>query len=969
MSDSPNTRDLLIPHRQVLCYDESIGHRFVPNLKARMRYQNDGYFIVTDDDGFRNGSLETQHPRSGEVGIVALGDSFTAGDGVSNEHRFTDLVAEMMDVQVTNLALPGTGVDQQLLSYEKFGLKNDHEVVLVCPYLADMSRNMVPGRQGMDRSTGDLINIPKPYFTLTKGQLELHNVPVPKERNIPVKSDDYSRETVEGPSTSLRQKLKKDLPDAILDPLKKIRSAKRKFEAFTSYQVLSKQTIKEYDSEDSEEWLLMRALLEETIKKAGNRKVILMPIPLKSHILHQEKPLYIDRFKELALNSDVVLVDIVDELKQQAKEGVELFLPCDHFSKDGHQAVAKVIAEKMLQLSFAKKRVETSKKIENKGNYLLGISCFYHDSAAAIIRDGKIIAAAQEERFSRIKHDPSFPTNAINYCLEEASLNIDDVNGICYYDNTGKTLERVLANSLALGTKADNFWEAASASLSDKINIPRAIRENLNYKNKIYQTDHHRSHAASAFYPSPFSEAAILTVDGVGEWATSTIASADKEGIKILCEMNYPHSLGLLYSAFTWFCGFKVNSGEYKLMGLAPYGKPIYVEKILDHIVDCHDDGSINLNMDYFEFMEGKSMTSNKFDDLFGGPRRKSESRITKREMNLAASIQKVTEEILLKMVNHAHQLTGKKHLVLAGGVALNCVANGKILRDGPFDDVWIQPAAGDAGCALGAALDLHYSGSETKAKDITVQTHTYYGPGYSNQEIENFLETKSLPYQKLDPKTRAHVIAEKLAAGKIVGHFCGRMEFGPRALGNRSILADPRDIETQSILNIKIKYRESFRPFAPMVLEEKISDIFEIDRPSPYMLLVANVVKKLQYETDAVADDNDMLEIIKQARSTLPAITHVDYSARIQSISQAENQKVHDIMTNFQQLTDCPVLVNTSFNVRGEPIVCTPDDAFRCFMRTEMDILVLEDFLLIKEDQEEWGEAKEIWEQIYELD
>jgi len=506
--------------------------------------------------------------------------------------------------------------------------------------------------------------------------------------------------------------------------------------------------------------------------------------------------------------------------------------------------------------------------------------------------------------------------------------------------------------------------------LGQKLNIPKVIRRETGYKGDVLFTEHHEGHAASAFYPSPFDEAAILTMDGVGEWATASYGFGKGKDITLLKELHFPDSLGLLYSAFTYFTGFRVNSGEYKLMGLAPYGVPRYKDLILSELVDLKEDGSIRLNLSYFDFLGGLRMTNNRFAKLFGGPPREPETEITQREMDIAASIQSVTEEVIMRMANHVHKETGQRYLCLAGGVTLNCVANGRLLREGPFEDLWIQPAAGDAGGAIGSALSVwhRYLGNERgNPTGSDSQRGSYLGPSFPNGVVKEFLESKGYVYQELDPTSRARVIAEHIASGKIVGYMAGRMEFGPRALGARSILGDPRREDTQKVMNLKIKYRESFRPFAPSVLEEKATEYFDIDRPSPYMLLVASVKEERRLPQPS-KDGMPMLERLKVKRSDIPAVTHLDYSARLQSVNKKDKPDYHAVISEFEQLTGCAVIVNTSFNVRGEPIICTPEDAYRCFMRTEMDVLVIENCMLFKEEQPLWEEEGD-WRSELELD
>lgn len=612
---------------------------------------------------------------------------------------------------------------------------------------------------------------------------------------------------------------------------------------------------------------------------------------------------------------------------------------------------------------------------------ILGISALYHDSAAALIRDGEIIAAAQEERFTRKKHDASIPKNAMAYCLQEGKIEARDLDAVVFYDDPLLTLDRYMKNILALGKNSQDMIKHNFQNMfAKRLWIHELLQQALGLddwgKIKFYVLKHHLSHAASAFYPSPFDKALILTMDGVGEWTTLSIGIGSGSKIELKSELRYPHSLGLLYSAFTYFCGFKVNSGDYKFMGLAPYGKPIYCDKIRENIIDVKEDGSFRLNLVYFDYQNGRTMINEeKMAALFGGKRRTPETAITKREMDIAASVQQVTEEIILKIAKSAKEKYAPdiENIVLAGGVALNCVANGKLLASGMFKEIWIQPAAGDAGGALGAALYLyhHVLGNKRETDGVhDKQKGSYLGPKFSEAEIKAYLEERHYPYhvQENTAKTAAKLLAEE----NIIGLYQGRMEFGPRALGNRSIIADARSQEMQSKLNLKIKFRESFRPFAPSVLRERISDYFELSAASPYMLLCADVKKERRLPFD-VADfldkaEMDMLPVVRAARSDIPAVTHVDYSARIQSVDGRENKRYYEIIKEMENLTGCGVIVNTSFNVRGEPIVCTPEDAYRCFMRSDMDVLIMEDFVLYKEEQPKWQEQGD-WRDEYELD
>jgi carbamoyltransferase len=597
---------------------------------------------------------------------------------------------------------------------------------------------------------------------------------------------------------------------------------------------------------------------------------------------------------------------------------------------------------------------------------ILGVSAFYHDSAAALVVDGRVVAAAQEERFTRVKHDAAFPARAVDYCLAEAGLRPEDLDYVAFYDKPLAKFERLLETYLAYAPAGfRSFRLAVPLWLKDKLHMRRTIRQALGgdtCRARLVFTDHHESHAASAFFPSPFDRAAILTLDGVGEWSTTTVGVGEGSRVELLEHVAFPHSLGLLYSAFTYYCGFKVNSGEYKLMGLAPYGRPIYKDAILGRLIDLKPDGSFRLDMEYFRYCQGLTMTNDRFHDLFGGPPRPPESDLEQRHMDLAASIQWVTEEVVLRIGREAARKTGADRLVMAGGVALNCVANGRLLREGPFDDIWIQPAAGDAGGALGAALFVWHQLLEKprEPQGHDSQRGSFLGPRSSNEEIARFLATQGVDASPCESEAELdEQVAAHLADGRIVGWFQGRMEFGPRSLGGRSILGDPRSPAMQAAMNLKIKFRESFRPFAPAVLRERAADWFEIDpdHESPYMLLVAPVREDKRTPIDPetlrmMEADPDLRRRVNVVRSEVPAITHVDFSARLQTVDEERNPRFHNLISAFERLTGCPILVNTSFNVRGEPIVCTPADAYRCFLATDMDVLVLEDYVLVKDEK-----------------
>lgn len=942
-------RDIMaLMFRQVIQYDSKLGHKFVPNQTACVKYGNGTYLIETDKNGFRNSKKD----RKGKLKIVCIGDSFTAGDGVSNKYRFTDLLEEKYDCEILNLAGSGYGIDQQILAYEEYAKDFEHDIVLFFPFLDDLNRNLLPAREGIDRSTGQRVYIPKPYFTMENGELLLRNNPVPKERQ--------TKPLQKAPGNKAAE-----FSHKVLNKAESV--AKRLTKTFKT-TILNQSWYPESNDINSDRWKITIPIINKFKELTKEKSLLIFPLPYKISVERKETSSgYMSIFKTFEDESTKVY-DISETLRRSHIPDEEtVFLNiCWHFSHNGNELVANEIGN-VLKSKYGATPIAPT-KIEDKTVRVLGISCFYHDSAACIIEDGKIIAAAQEERFTRVKHDKSFPLNAINYCLEESKVSIHQVSKVVYYDLESWTIERALWNSFEIGDLKDEFWSAAKQSLYKKLFLPKIIRNRTGYEGEIFKCQHHISHAAGAFYPSPFKEAAILVIDGVGEWACSTIAKGSGSKIEIIKQQNYPHSLGLLYSAFTYYTGFKVNSGEYKLMGLAPYGDPKYCDLIKDHLIDINEDGSIQLNLDYFSFQEGNRMTNSKFDELFGGPARDAETDITMKEMDLAASIQKVTEEVVVKMANHAKKLTNCDYLVMSGGVALNCVANGYLFENTSFKDIYFQPAAGDAGGAMGCALAWYFENFPNTDKSTTENMSAYLGPEFSSDEILAFIDTKDYPYHEFETGKRAAKIAEILNDDLIIGYFDGRMEFGPRALGARSIIGNPLNPEMQSKLNLKIKYRESFRPFAPIYLEERTSEYFDFDRPSPHMLIVKQVNKNLLKQTESNEGEEDLLKIINQVRSDIPAITHVDNSARLQSVNEDQNKRVHDILKEFEKKSGKGVLINTSFNVRGEPIVCTPEDAYRCFMRTEMDVLVLGDFYLIKGEQPKF-EDTDSWRETFVLD
>ena len=966
-------------HRMLIQHDADVGHRFVPNLRARVPHDDGGsYYVVTNSDGFRS-DFEFAARRNGHGRILMYGDSYTAGDCVSNPDRFSDQLARMTDTEVYNYGVPGTGTDQHLLIQRKFGRRIEADLVILCVQIDSFHRIKVSHRPAIDRILGRRVLVPKPYFELDRGDLVLRHVPVPKERpadnghetGTPSDGDAWVRRIqawsgkVPGLHTLRRSALLERLGSRLISAVHRVRAA---------------HPYPDILSADTPGWQLMEAIVRQFIAEAKPLPVVVVPIPTKDFYQVGMKPVYQKLFAALDSPADGVHVCDVSTPLVNLPWSTRQKLTFDiggHFTPMAGRLVAEMLAEfiqarQLLSPATVRPPAQPREAIttiaarRTNASYVLGISCFYHNSATALIRDGEIVAAAEEERFTRLKNDRRFPRHAVNYCLEEAGISQGDLSAVAFYDNSALTFERLLHSLMAVDKHASaEMWHRILPSwLSRKLQVPNLLRTSLGYTGPILQGMHHRSHAASAFFPSPFERAAILTIDGVGEWATASIGRGEGRRVELLKEMRFPHSLGLLYSAFTYFTGFKVNSGEYKMMGLAPYGRPVYAQRILDHLVDLKADGSLELNLEYFAFLREASMTSSAFDRLFEGPRRKPENPITRREIDLACSIQTVIEEAILRMSRTAHTLTYESRLCLAGGVALNCVANGRVLREGPFEDLWIQPAAGDSGGSLGVALDVwHTFFGHARTRRVPgqpAQGGSCLGPSFSGDEIESYLETFGYPYQKLTGEARNRFLSRCLREGKVVGHFAGRLEFGPRALGARSILGDPRDEQMQPALNLRIKYRESFRPFAPAVLAEHASEFFEIDRESPYMLIVAPVREERRLPFDfSLDEDANLLSVVRRPRSDVPAVTHVDYSARIQTVRRDHHPEFYDLIRQFQRDTGCPLVVNTSFNVRGEPIVCTPQDAYRCFMRTEMDVLALGDCILLKPGQPAWPEGK----------
>jgi|MDTC01.1.fsa_nt_gb carbamoyltransferase len=959
-------------YRQIFCYNKDIGHLFVPNLNARIMNEKGGYFVKTNSLGFRS-NLEFKKKKDSKPRILFFGDSNTAADGVSNNERFSELLGEYFGAEVYNFGLSGSGTDQQYLIWKNYAQNMEADLIVLGVLVENIQRNKVAYRESINPFTKKSVLIPKPYFQINENKLNLTNYPVPRTNPSSSDIDPHMVQwTIPKDQEMIykavrlwrKSKITKPINDNFSPFLERFRS----FLIKTAYQ-----PYKDYDNPNSKGYFLMKEILSKFINLLHPIPVIILPIPTYHYYVDGAKPIYKKLFGSFHNpKKNIYVLDLLKEIKRlDYKKRQSLCFEEDkgHFCQFGHQVISNFLKKKISDLKILpvqkkNKNFITSHKPEKVPLYVLGISSFYHDSAASLIKDGEIVAAAQEERFSRIKNDRRFPISSINYCLEKANIQQQDLSAIVYYDNAYLTFERMLWSFAKTAPNSEEAWIRFMPSwIQYKLFLPRLIRKELKYNGKILHNLHHRSHFASAFFASPFKKAAILTVDGVGEWATASIGIGEGNKLRMIKEMNFPNSLGLFYSAFTQFTGFKVNSGEYKMMGLAPYGKSIYVDIILKKLICVKSDGSIKINQKYFSYLKGSVMTNEKFADLFGGPAREPESIITQREMDIACSVQKVTEKIILSMARYAKKITGAEYLCMSGGVALNCVANGHLYRENIFKDIWIQPAAGDAGSSLGCALDAYYTYFKKNRKlredGKPLQLGSYWGPEWNKEEIRAFLETENAKYKSIsDSNERNSLIASYLNSGKIIGYFSGRTEFGPRALGARSIIGDPRIAEMQTKINLKIKYRESFRPFAPAVLADQANQYFEGSKKTPYMMFVLPVLKnrRLTFNRENI---EDMLKIIKQPRSDIPAVTHIDYSARVQTIERSDHKEFYDLIKAFQKLTGCSVVINTSFNIRGEPIVNTPMDAYRCFMNTEMDVLVLEHCLLLKKDQIKFDKEK----------
>ena len=951
-------------HRQIITFNNEIGYSYVPNLKARLINSEGGYFIRTNSQGFRS-DIEYEIKKKKKQRILFFGDSNTAGDGVGNLDRFSELLGKHFDAEIFNYALSGSGTDQQYLIWKKYAEQVEADLIIIGTLVENIERNKVKFRETTNYFDKKSTLTSKPYFKIKDEKLKLFNVPVERfdgnYNNIKIKEVQwgvpYKQKRLYQTINFLRNN---KIFQAINNKYEKKLSFLRSFLIKNFYQPFD-----EYNNIESDGYKLMQKILEKFLTSIKNTPIILMPIPTYHYYFDGAKPIYKKFFNSFENKKNNIFVfDPLKDLRQLKFDEKKLLPLSDdksHFSKYGHKKIANFLCQKIEEQKLLNNKFNNNKYIVNnidKPIYILGISAFYHDSAATLIKDGKIVSAAQEERFTRIKNDQSFPKFAINYCLEEAGINPNELSAIVFYDNGYLSLERIMwSYAKTVPSSLESWKKYMPRWLTHKFFVPKLIREHLKYTGKILHNDHHRSHLASAFFPSPFKKSAILTIDGVGEWTTASIGIGDGNKLNMLKEISFPNSVGLLYSAFTQFLGFKVNSGEYKMMGLAPYGKPIYEDLIMKNLVNLKEDGSIIINQDFFSYLSGTEMTNEKFSQLFKIKPRISESRISQIHMDIASSIQKVTEKIIFNMAKYTKKITGEENLCLSGGVALNCVANGFLLKSGLFKNIWIQPASGDAGSSLGCAYDAYYSylgndRSTDNQEKLSSQLGSMFGPAWSADELKAFLETAKISYQEfksLDDRNKS--IASFLKNGKVIGLFQGRTEFGPRALGSRSIIGDARNKDMQARLNLKIKFRESFRPFAPAILCEKVSEFFELNQESPYMMLVAKVNKDRRKAPKKIQSE-DMLKIVKEIRSEIPAITHVDYSARIQTVDKKNNLNLYEIIKEFENQTNCPLIINTSFNVRGEPIVNSPNDAYKCFMNTNMDILILENFLIKKDKQ-----------------
>jgi carbamoyltransferase len=954
-------------HRMMFRHHPTLAHLFVPNVNVRVPGAGGGHFVRTNAQGFRSDfdfvAAHGDRPR-----VLFFGDSVTAGDGCENSERFSDLVGELLDVETYNYGLPGSGTDQQLLVLRDCAREVEADAIVLGLYVENIERNKVEFRWALDRRNGRAFRMLKPYFDLQDGRLQLRNVPLPTRwpvDRIAPGGDHRALQIAAGDRKGFRRRVQL-AAHRITDRSSRLRRIVSRLVRSPLHswlkRTIGREELVDYRSRQSRGWRLLEAIVREFVAECGGKPVVLVPIPTYSHLVDEVPGQYQQRFEELAASlAGLHVLDLTTPLLRLSRRDRLALLQPDltHFTAAGHRQVAELIAGELRQLGVIEARPPRPKpaRPSSKHVWILGISCFFHDAGAAVIRDGEIVAAALEERFTRVKHDSRYPSRAINYCLEEAGIHAPQLSAIGYHQNLGVNLERMLTTVLDAGDAAGALTpRTLSDWFEQKLRLSAKIRDELHYEGPIYQGGHHRSHAAAAFFPSPFERAAVLTIDGVGDWLSAALGAGRGSTLEMKRECRFPQSVGLFYSAITRFLGFRANTDEYKVMGLAPYGTPRFIDRMRERLIRIHDDGSVELH-EVFAIPSYERIAATVAEAL-GIPPRASSEPLRSEHADVARSLQELLEEVVLRMAAFARRETGERNLCLAGGVALNCAATGRLLRAGIFDDVWIQPAADDSGSALGLALDLYYtrfSGERRMDDSRTQQRDSCLGPAYSDDEIRAFLDTYGRPYEMLSPGAMNARVAELLQEGKIVGRFDGRGEFGPRALGSRSILADPRDSRMQAEVNRRIKQREGFRPFAPAIVEESAASYFELEGPSPYMSFAVPLVPSRRRDVPPVADGGDLRLLAPPPASDIPAVTHIDHSARVQTVSAERSPSFHAVVAAFGEKTGCPVVLNTSFNVNDEPIVWTPYDAYRCFMRSALDALSMGNALLMKEQQPRW--------------
>jgi len=945
----------------------TLAHLFVPNVTVRVPDKRGGHFVRTNAQGFRS-DWDFVAPKGGRPRILFFGDSVTAGDGCENAERFSDLIGGILDAETYNYGLPGSGTDQQLLALRHCAREVEADAIVLALYVENIERNKTDFRWALDRQNGRVFHMLKPYFELHDGQLQLRNVPLPTRwpvERIKPGGDHRALQIFAGNRRGMRRRVQL-AARRITDRSPRLKRVVSSLVASPVHSWLKRtigaDELSDYSSPESRGWRLLEAIVRDFVTESGGKPVVLVPIPTYSYLVDEVPGHFQQRFEELGRAvPGLHVLDLTTPLLQLSRRERVALLQSDltHFTPPGHQRAAELIAGGLRKLGVVEARPPRRAPAPrpSKHVWILGVSCFFHDAGAAVIKDGEIVAAALEERFTRVKHDARYPSRAINYCLEEAGIHASQLSAIGYHQNLGLNLERMFSTLLSQEQTIDALSpRALSAWFDQKLRLSAKIRGELRYEGPFYQGGHHRSHAAAAFFPSPFERAAVLTIDGVGDWASAALGAGRGNALEMTRECRFPQSIGLFYSAITRFLGFRANTDEYKVMGLAPYGTPRFVERMRERLIRIGDDGSVELHQ-VFGVPSYERIAATVAEALGVAPRVSSEP-LRAEHADVARSLQELLEDVILRMAAFARRETGERNLCLAGGVALNCAATGLLLRSGIFDDVWIQPAADDSGSALGVALDLyytHFGGARRIGDARTQQRDSCLGPAYSDDEIRAFLETYGRPYETLAPEAMNARVAELLQQGNIIGRFDGRGEFGPRALGSRSILADPRDSRMQAEVNRRIKQREGFRPFAPAVVEESAPAYFEIDGPSPYMSFAVPLVASRRRDVPPVGDGGDLRLFAPPPASEIPAVTHIDHSARVQTVSAERSPSFHAVVAAFGKKTGCPVVLNTSFNVNDEPIVWTPYDAYRCFMRSGLDALSMGNALLFKEQQPPW--------------